>query len=397
MSNSHKRDRDYSTQEPAQDLPTTPGTLPKSLQYDLFCTFHGEPADLSNTVELWDAIPKYVVTARKQAWAAVKKERLPLYRQQFNYTPQPRETGRVQHLVVTIAPARFEEAGADGVPHEVEAFPSAAEEMIEEAIRKIFADQINGGLDAKTARVYFTLGMVHRELKARGKTRSYNEILRSLRIMTACNITITPATGGRALVSSPIFFHLAGVSRKDWLADPESRFMVILNELMHTAITNLSFRQLNYKTLMSLKSPLARWIFKRLSHEYINAGLMAPYSVYMSSLARDSGMLTNAKLHRNAATLDAALTELEDAKVILGIRKDRVEPTGKSPDYHYALTPNPRFIADVKAANSRTNAMTDTARARGLTAGTLDTGVSTAKSASAPARPGVRRGCSGPV
>jgi hypothetical protein len=337
-----------------------PEVIARSLQYDLFCTFHGEPADLSNTVELWDAIPKYVVTARKQAWNAVKTKRLPLYKQEFHYTPQPRQVGNVQHLQVTITPARFEEPDESGVLRLVEAYPSATEELVEEAIRKIFADQVNGGLDAKTARVYFTLGMVHRELKARGKTRSYTQIMRALRIMNACNITITAATGGRAIISSAIFSNLAGVSRKDWLADSDSRFMVTFNELMHAAITNLSFRQLNYKTLMSLKSPLARWIFKRLSHEYINASLMTPYTVYLSSITRDCGYIVEAKLSHRAARLDAALAELEAAKVIIGVRKDKTHTD--EPDYHYTLTPNPHFITTVKAANSRTNAIADTAR-----------------------------------
>jgi hypothetical protein len=350
------------------DMPTiSPHSevIARSLQYDLFCTFHGEPADLSNTVELWDAIPKYVVTARKQAWDAVKATRLPLYKQEFHYTPQPRQAGNVQHLQVTITPARFEEPDESEILRLVEAYPSATEELVEEAIRKIFADQVSGGLDAKAARVHFTLGMVHRELKARGKTRSYTQIIRSLRIMSACNIMIAPVSGGRAIVSSAIFSNLAGVSRKDWLADSDSRFMVTFNDLMHAAITNLSFRQLNYKTLMALKSPLARWVFKRLSHEYINASLMTPYTVYLSSITRDCGYIIEAKLSHRAARLDAALAELEAAKVILGVRKDKTSTA--EPDYHYTLTPNPHFITTVKAANSRTNEIADTARKNHLT------------------------------
>jgi hypothetical protein len=351
----------------------SPAAIERSLQYDLFCTFHGLPADLSNTVELWDAIPKYIVSARTQAWAALKDKRLPLYKQTFHYEPQPRAKGRTQQLLVTIAPARFEEPDETGVMTEIEVFPSADEELIEEAIRKIFADQVNGGHDAKSARVYFTLGMVYRELRARNKTRSYKQIMRSLRIMNACNITVTPATGGRSIVASPILPNLAAVSRKDWLADPDSRFMVTFNELMHRAITNLTFRQLNYKSLMSLKSPLARWLFKRLSHEYINAGLLVPYAVSYSSIARDSGYLQNPKISRNIEKLDLALAELESARVLLSVRKETAEarvgqPTG---DTMYMLTPNPDFIADVKAANSRNNAINDTARARGLKTGPL--------------------------
>jgi hypothetical protein len=345
-------------------------TIARSLQYDLFCTFHGVPQDLSNTVELWDAIPRYVVSARTQAWANIKANRLPLYKQAFHYEPQPRQKGNTQQLLVTIAPARFEEIDATGVLAEIEVFPSVDEELIEEAIRKIFADQVSGGHDAKSARVYFTLGMVYRELRARGKTRSYEQIVRSLRIMNACNVTVTPAKGGRSIVSSPIFPNLVAVSRKDWLADPDSRFMLTFNELMHRAITNLTFRQINYKSLMGLKSPLARWLFKRLSHEYINAGLTVPYTAYYSSLARDSGYLQNPKISRNLEKLDAALKELQDARVLLDFGKDVIQGTHGAADAHYTLTPNPHFIADVKAANSRANAIADSASTRGIAAPT---------------------------
>jgi hypothetical protein len=355
-----------------------------SLQYDLFCTFIGDPANLSNTVELWDAIPKYVVSARKQAWNAVKGNKLELYEQEFDYIPQPRHVGNVQHLKVTIAPARFKEPDAAGIMHVVEVFPSATEELVEEAVRKIFSDQVNGGHDAKTARVQFTLRMVRKELKARGKTRSCAEILRALRVMNGCNITLTPASGGRALIASPIFPNLAGVSRTDWLADPTSRFMVTFNDLMHAAITNLAFRQLNYKTLMSLKSPLARWLFKRLSHEYLNASLMVPYTVYLSSLTRDSGYLIEPYLAHRARMLDAALAELTAADVLLSVKKDPV--VADEPDYHYTLTPNPHFIGDVKAANMRTNQIADTGRQNGLMNPTTQVRGQRLAQAQAPAR-----------
>ena len=43
-----------------------PESVDKNKQYDLFTTFFGkEQRDLSNTIELWDAIPKYAVSPRQ--------------------------------------------------------------------------------------------------------------------------------------------------------------------------------------------------------------------------------------------------------------------------------------------------------------------------------------------
>ena len=44
---------------------TPPESVDKNKQYDLFTTFFSkDPRDLSNTIELWDAIPKYAVSPR---------------------------------------------------------------------------------------------------------------------------------------------------------------------------------------------------------------------------------------------------------------------------------------------------------------------------------------------
>ncbi len=51
---------------PKKNVAKSPKQLPQSRQYDLFATFFGDAAELSNTIELWDAIPKYAVSARAQ-------------------------------------------------------------------------------------------------------------------------------------------------------------------------------------------------------------------------------------------------------------------------------------------------------------------------------------------
>jgi hypothetical protein len=103
-------------QNPIAMIKPSAATIERSLQSDLFCTFHGLPADLSNTVELWDAIPKYIVSARTQAWAALKDKRLPLYKQTFHYEPQPRQKGRTQQLLVTDSPGPLRGGGRDRRP-----------------------------------------------------------------------------------------------------------------------------------------------------------------------------------------------------------------------------------------------------------------------------------------
>jgi len=59
--------------------PQPPVAGARSLQYDLFSSFLGsKPEDLSNTIELWDAFPKYAVSARMQAIQRDADGRLPV-------------------------------------------------------------------------------------------------------------------------------------------------------------------------------------------------------------------------------------------------------------------------------------------------------------------------------
>jgi len=55
----------------------------QNLQYDLFTTFFGDAADLSNTIELWDAIPKYAVSPRTQNVLRSPNNRLPVHEYKF--------------------------------------------------------------------------------------------------------------------------------------------------------------------------------------------------------------------------------------------------------------------------------------------------------------------------
>lgn len=345
-----------------QEITTTPQAK-SSLQYDLFRVFHGDPAQLSNTIEFWDSIPRYAYSARQQAADRRAGKLKELYKQEFRWTPQPKIPG-VHHvdLILTMAPAKLEDKATGDV---IEVFPSADEELIEEVLRKIYADQ--SGLygqhdEAKgKSRVAFTLGHIYRELQLRGKTRSYEEILHSLHVMTGTHLTIASADA-KNLYRGTILSDLVATNRSSWLADPNTRCSVTLPRPLHEAVQKLQFRQFNYATLMQLKSPLARWIFKRLCHEYINASLFDPYRVLFSSIQRDSGLLRDPRPNRNIKTLNAALDELTAAGTLLIVKQDPIADNRSTFDVQYTLTPHSDFVSDVKAANSRTNAIADTAR-----------------------------------
>jgi hypothetical protein len=331
--------------------PQLPAASPASLQYDLFSKFFGKPEDLSNTIELWDAFPKYVFSARMQSIQRDKEGRLPVYKQKFEYHPSPKGENPTCQCTLTLKPARIEtESGW------IDCYPSADEELVEEVIRKIFSDQQYGVHDQATGNswVRFSLRMIWRELKARGKTRSVSEIARSIEILKGSIVEVEMKNGSskKTAYSDPILMSVTTVSRADLVDDPNAMWCARLPALVTLAVDKLRYRQFNYGLLMNLASPLARWLLKRLSHEYINADLLCPYQILFSTIERDSGHLRHSRLARNIQTVKAALDELRDRGVLTFYdAEERRGPTGR--DILYRLTPTGDFVRDIKAANAR--------------------------------------------
>ncbi len=118
-----------------------PESVAPSKQYDLFTTFFGDKNNLSNTIELWDAIPKYAVLPRQQIKLRDENGRLPVHVHEFVYRPSRRAEAsseltcrmKVQPASIEIETGRF-----------VDFYPSTTEELVEEVLKKIFSDQQYG-------------------------------------------------------------------------------------------------------------------------------------------------------------------------------------------------------------------------------------------------------------
>ena len=114
-------------------------------QLDLFRTFlcNGEREQdrLSNTLDLWDSIPRYSVS--RQAMSKLRKSGcfLDLLKIDFHYRGTP--------LKAIIQPARILDQKTGAAQ---DYYPSANEELIEDVLRKIAAEQNNGYYDPKLRR-----------------------------------------------------------------------------------------------------------------------------------------------------------------------------------------------------------------------------------------------------
>jgi hypothetical protein len=311
----------------------------RPMQLTLFEMLLPQERNLSNTIELYDFIPKY-------HWGKVERiggEFLRALEREFEC--------RGQKYKVKIRPASIEDK--DGVERYY--YPSKREEIVEDALRKFITEGQGIFLD-DAAGVTFSLYQLQEELKRNGHSYSKQEIKDALLICARTNITVTTDDGSTVLVSN-IFETLGLQTRESWKGSGEkTRAFVRFNALVSKSIKSRTFRQINYEKVMSYKTVVARQLHKRMSHHYIQASISQPYHILLSTIIRDFGLTPYARLRDNLRDVQLALDEMQEKDVLLSYKVSKVLENSKRNkllDAKFTLIPNPLFVGEVTRANKR--------------------------------------------
>ena len=164
---------------------------------------------------------------------------------------------------------------------------------------------------------------------ARGHAINVPDFIESLKICNLATISVQKADRTGVMQAS-IFPLLLIVSREGWLKQPrQARCYVQFNPLITASIDRLTYRQFDYLTYMSYKHRLSRWLHKRLSHNYTQAGLLHPYTIRMSTILRDSGLPQKERGNDNAREVEKTLQELKDKRVLMTFDKEILRPRYK--------------------------------------------------------------------
>lgn len=324
------------------------------MQMDLFTRFlTNDQSQVSNTVEIWESIPKYFFTARQVEKLRAADGSAKPYRWSFTYNGQP--------CMVRVQPAYIDEEGGASRAY----FPSVTEELVEEALKKILTMQNMGMHDVEKSETWvrFTLRMIQRELKARNKSRSIAQIKHAIDVMSSCVLTVL--VNDKEVWRGAILQDLVTVDRSDYLADIEAHHVARLPLFITNAINKLEYRQFNYDRLMGCKEQLSRWIYKRLINRYKQASVRDGYHFMYSDLLH-SGLLQQASDDKNRSKVRSALNELEKCHVVLSWREEVVKDGKKIVDAKYVVTAHPDFTREQKASNKRQSDDRLTARKQGV-------------------------------
>jgi hypothetical protein len=318
-------------------------------QIDLFqrfiCNTPPERERLSNTIDIWDSMPRYSISRQEMNKRRDDKGNLQPLKLDFQY--------KQNNYTAIIFPAAIMEGDTF-----VDYYPSANEELVEEALRKIAVKQQQGFHEQPASRsgVAFSLYELRQELAERGHARSYQQITQSLAILRKSHIELRKAEGkGEVLVASNYLPAMAAVSRERLDEDPEARWVVQFHPLVSRSINQLAYRQFNYAVMMALPTQLSRWLHKQLSIKFTFASMVGnPFEMHYSTIKRDSNLLNRGRERDNRADVDNAFAELVKNGVLREVQKrDLIEGKGKIADVVYLLYPSIEFVKEAKAANKR--------------------------------------------
>lgn len=310
----------------------------KPVQMHFFELLDPDEKNYSNTIELYDAIPKYIWSVgRKKSEIIRSSKRI---KRNFVY--------KNQEYQVIITPAIIEDKnGQDKV-----VFPSQREEIVEDALRKLASDGKGVFLDDQ-AGVFFSLYELQQELQRMGHGYKITDIKEAILVCGKSNIEVNSPDGNSILLSN-IFTTVGLQTKEDWKSHGrKSKAFIHFNPLVTKSIKEKSFRLINYDKSMRYKQSLARWMHKRMSHNFTQASYTETYHLLLSTIIRDSGINQYPKLKDNIYQVQKALDEMKEHEALGEYSVETVKDGRRIIDAKFVLRPHSSFIKDAKFANKR--------------------------------------------
>lgn len=293
-------------------------------------------ANYSQTVELYDFMPKYV-------WGKMAR-----VNDLFLRTVERVFVCRDKRYRLRMQPARIQNKA--GV--EKEFYLSKKEELVEDALRKmaIFGDAYY--LDNKMG-FCFNINQLMNELKKSGHTYSRTQIIHSLQVLALTRFTLTSEDAGdnETYIFSPIeTFGLKGV-------DDETHTFVRFSSLVTKSIDENTFRLSDYKVLMSYKNVIARQLHKRMGHHFVQANYAEFYEISLTTILRDFGLSPQKSLTSNLDDVMIALEEMYTKNSIMQFSADEktydVKRRNMLTNVKFKLHPSESFLNNVRIGNEK--------------------------------------------
>jgi hypothetical protein len=302
------------------------------------------PPGTSSTIELYDAMPKFFGSTKDMQALRQKNGG------QFLDTLTRNFVHRNEGYVLTIRPARIQTTDGE----EREFYPTKREDLIEQALRKLATDPKNGIYLGGSLAVQFSMSELRRELERTGHGMSYSSLMEGLQVNNFTSVTLG-TKDGKKVVSANIFPMLMHASREQWEKNPtDTKCYVKFHPLVTASVEELTNRRMNYETFMKLDRTLSHYLYKRMSHNYVQADFNKPYSICLTTLMRDCGMTASAYPSDDVKRVKRTLHEFKDKQVIMHWDEEVTRgANNRIVDVKFLLYPSVWFKDDAVMANKQ--------------------------------------------
>ncbi len=335
--------------------------------------FEMEDRSQSHMIALYDTAPRFVFVSKGRSSEpdlpgantfvqSVHKE-FPFKDSMFTLTLQPARIYR------PAKPAPGEET-AEKKMVEYEVFPSEREQIVEQVVRRLAMDRSRLSLmgdKQDRVRVHFSLYEIRRELRAVNRTMDVAEIREALEILARTRMIISKVPEGgrktaRPVLESSVFPTLYIRPRTGEAVDgDEDDTYIEFNALVASAIRNLEFKPVSYQWMMRLKSPVARWLYNRLSIEYGDldtsrsvAGQTVIPAMTLSAdeIINNSGMNEWSRRRDTLRTVSSAVDSLVEEGILDHVEKVVSKNGRRIDDIEYVMMPSRQFLEQVRRGNA---------------------------------------------
>jgi hypothetical protein len=324
-------------------------------QLGLFELKIGNERFYSNTIAFWDMIPKFYYGKMNKTLQDIGKKTesysLPMLEREVYYKLDD------TRYHITITPAIIKKKDKkDGKIKPTAFYPSTREELIEDVLRKFLAEG-RGSFFNNNASISFSLRDIQQELKKSKHTYSLTEIKEALEILNKTHIEAKSDRGGGQEMecSGNMLIFLALATKGN--ASGATRCIAQFNPFVTKSIQEMTFRKYDFSKCIGYQVPLARYIHKRISHQYKQISKDHPYIIKESTLINDSGYNLDKELRKRHTQVESALEELKAKGTIVNyhfkeiIEKKNVRKTVV--DYKIYIIPSEGFISDIISANTK--------------------------------------------
>lgn len=286
----------------------------------------------SNSVDLYDNIPKY-------SWDQRDVEDM----QDAKRVRTIKLGGQVYQVQITPAVITRDK-------RQVMVFPGVREELVEDALRK-FVVEGQGVTHGGEVGVMFSMYQLQKELANNGRTFSLTELQEALQVCSKAHLEITTPEGKQEL-SSTLFPVAILTKRRDYLRAPtEAKCYVRFNPLVTDSIMKLKYRRYDYRVGMSIKSHLARWIHRRMSHNWTQASVDTPYTFSQISYLSASPRGVSEVMSENTRAVKTALNALIKHEIISHYESIPQKEGRKIVDIRYRVFATEKFVSQMISHN----------------------------------------------